>query len=176
MGLGSTCRSMIKNNTTREQNTAEFSFLGNPRKVITREREGKYLSTGGLELGDYTVTSERAFDEQGRPLEWKFFEHSALESVLEYKYKGKGCVVTERDAHGKVIKKTKQKPFSVTVQGNEQRVPLANSWPVSGTALVASLKHEFEFDSKGNWTKHTTTTTVSSVSVVHVEEREISYW
>ena len=158
------------------QNTTEFSFLGNPRKVVTRERDGQYSHAGNLELENYSVTWERTFDERGRPLEWKFFEDSALSSVLEYRYEGDDCVVTERDARGEVVKTTKQKPFSVTVQGNEQRVPLPDSWPVSGTALVASLKHEFDFDSKGNWIKRTTTTTVSSAKVVHVEEREITYW
>ena len=163
---------------SESQSTAEFTFLGNPRKVITREREGQSSPAGDLELGDYSVTWERTFDEHGRPLEWKFFEDSALSSVLEYRYEGNECAVTERDASGKVIKVTKQKPFSVTVQGSEQRIPLPDSWPVAGTALVANFKHEFDFDSKGNWTKHTTTTTLSSAKVVHVhvEEREITYW
>lgn len=155
------------------ENTTEFSFLGNPRKVVTREREGQYSHAGNLELGNYSVTWERTFDERGRPLEWKFFEDSVLSSVLDYRYEGEECVVTERDAHGKVIKTTKQKPFSVTVQGSE-RVSLPDSVPVSG--LVASLKYEFDFDSKGNWIKRTTTTTVSSAKVVHLEEREITYW
>ena len=157
-----------------KQNTTEFSFVGKPRKVITRERDGQYSHAGNLELGDYSVTWERTFDEQGRPLEWKFFEDSTLSSVLEYRYEGDDCLVTERDAHGKAIKTTKQKPFSVIVQGSERRVSPPDSWPVSGT--VASLKHEFDFDSKGNWIKRTTTTTVSSTKVVHVEEREITYW
>jgi hypothetical protein len=124
------------------------------------------------------VTWERTFDEQGRPLEWKFFEDSALSSVLEYGYEGEECVVTERDADGKVVKTTNQKPFSVTVQGNEQRITLPDSWPVAGTALVAKFKYEFDFDSKGNWIKHTTTTTLASAksAYVHVEEREITYW
>lgn len=156
------------------QSTAEFTFLGNPRKVITRERDGQYSHAGDLKLGNPSVTWERTFDERGRPLEWKFYEDSALSSVLEYHYEAEECVVTERNAHGRVIKTTKQKPFSVTVQGNERRVSLPNSVRVSG--LVASLKHEFEFDSKGNWTKCTTTTTVSSASAIHVEEREITYW
>jgi hypothetical protein len=159
-----------------DQNTTEFSFLGNPRKVITREREGQYSDAGDLELGDYVTTWERTFDEQGRPLEWKFFEDSALDCVLEYRYEGEECVVTERDAHGKVIKTTKQKPFSVIVESNEQRVSLPDSWPVPGTGLVASLKNEFDFDSRGNWIKHTTTTTVSYAKIVHVKEREITYW
>jgi hypothetical protein len=159
-----------------DQNTTEFSFLGNPRKVITREREGQYSNAGNLELGNYSVTWERTFDERGRPLEWKFFEDSALDCVLEYRYEGEECVVTERDAHGKVLKTTKQKPFSVTIQGNEQRVSLPDSWPVPGTGLVASFKNEFDFDSKGNWIKHTTTTTVSYAKIVHVKEREITYW
>lgn len=161
---------------SKNQNTAEFTFMGNPRKVITRERDGQYSHAGDLELGNHSVTWERTFDERGRPLEWKFFEGSAPSSVLEYRYEGEECVVTERDAHGKVIKTTKQKPFSVTVQGNERRVSLPDSWPVPGTGLVASFKNEFDFDSKGNWIKHTTTTTVSYVKIVHVEEREITYW
>ncbi len=156
------------------QNTTEFSFLGNPRKVITRERDGQYSNAGDLELGNYSVTWERTFDERGRPLAWKFFEDSALNSVLEYRYEGEECVVTERDAQGKVIKTTKQEPFSVTVQGSALGVPLPGTVPVSG--LVASLKYEFDFDSRGNWVKRTTTTTVSSARVVHVEEREITYW
>jgi len=159
---------------SKNQSTAEFTFLGSPRKVITRERDGQYSHAGDLELGNYSVTWERTFDEQGRPLEWRFFEDSALSSVLEYRYEGEESVVTELDAHGKVIKTTRQKPFSVTVQGSERRVSLPDSWPVSGR--VASLKHEFDFDSKGNWIKRTTTTTVSSAKVVHVEEREITYW
>ncbi len=158
------------------QKTTEFSFLGKPHKVIMREREGQFSHAGDLELGNHSVIWERTFDEQGRPLEWKFFEDSALSSVLEYRYEGNECAVTERDASGKVIKVTKQKPFSVTVQGSEQRIPLPDSWPVAGTALVANFKHEFDFDSKGNWTKHTTTTTLSSAKVVHIEEREITYW
>jgi len=156
------------------QSTAEFTFLGNPRRVITRQRDGQYSHAGNLELGDYSVTWERTFDEQGRPLEWKFFEDSALSSVLEYRYEGEECVVTERDAHGKVVEITKQKPFSVVVQGSERRISLPDSVPVSG--VVASLKHEFEFDSRGNWIKRTTTTAVPPARVVHVEEREITYW
>jgi hypothetical protein len=74
----------------------------------------------------------------------------------------------------KVIEVTKQKPFSVTVQGSEQRIPLPDSWPVPGTELVASFKNEFDFDSKGNWIKRTTTTTVSNAKIVHVEEGEIT--
>jgi hypothetical protein len=159
---------------SKNQNMAEFTFLGNPRKVITRERDGQYSRSGELELGNHSVTWERTFDEQGRPLEWKFFEDSALSSVLEYIYKGEECVVTERDAQGKVIKTTKQKPFSATVRDGERRVSMPNSVPVSG--LIANLKHEFDFDSKGNWIKRSTTTTVSSAKVVHVEEREITYW
>jgi hypothetical protein len=155
------------------QNTTELSLLGNPRKVITRERECQYSNTGDLELGNYSVTWERTFDERGQPLEWKFFEDSILSSVSEYRYEGDECVLTERDASGKIIEVTKQKPFSVTVQGSA-RVSLPDSVPVSG--LVASLKYEFEFDSRGNWVKRTTTTTVSSARVVNVEEREITYW
>lgn len=156
------------------QNTTEFSFLGNPRKVITRERDGQYSDAGDLELGDYATTWEGTFDEQGLPLEWKFFEDSALDSVLEYRYEGEECVVTERDAHGKVIKTTKQKPSRATVQGSKLAVPLPGTVPVAG--LVASLKYEFDFDSRGNWIRRTTTTTVSSARVVHVQEREITYW
>ena len=157
------------------QNTTEFSFLGNPRKVITRGRQGQYSDAGDLELGDYATTWERTFDEQGRPLEWKFFEESVLDSISEYRYEGEECVVTQRDAHGKVVKITRQKPFSVIVQGNVQRVALPDSWSVPGTELVASFKNEFDFDSRGNWIKHTTTT-VSYAKIVHVEEREITYW
>ena len=113
---------------SKNQNTAEFTFMGNPRKVITRERDGQYSHAGDLELGDHSVTWERTFDEQGRPLEWKFFEDSAPSSVLEYRYEGEECVVTERDAHGKVIKTTEQKPFSVTVQGNEGRMSLPRAF------------------------------------------------
>jgi len=167
---------MTANRTSENQSTAEFTFLGSPRKVITREREGQYSHAGNLELGNQSVTWERTFDEQGRPLEWKFFEDSILSSVSEYRYEGDECILTERDASGKVIEVTKQKPFSVAVQGSEQRIPLPDSWPVSGTGLVASFKNEFDFDSKGNWIKRTTTTTVSSAKVVHVEEREITYW
>lgn len=167
---------MSENPIPAKQCTAEFTFLGYPRRVITRERGGQYSHAGDLELGNHSVTWERTFDEQGRPLEWKFFEDSVLSSVSEYRYEGDECVLTDRDASGKVIEVTKQKPFSVTVQGSEQRIPLPDSWPVSGTGLVASFKNEFDFDSKGNWIKRTTTTTVSSAKVVHVEEREITYW
>jgi hypothetical protein len=160
----------------KDENTAEFSFLGNPRKEIRRERDGQYSHAGDLELGEYSVTWERAFDQQGRPLEWKFFEDSALSSSSEYRYEGDECILTEKDASGTVIEVTKQKPFSVTVQGSERTLSLPGSWPVPGTGLVASLKYEFEFDSKGNWIKWTTTTTVSSTTVVHVAEREITYW
>ncbi|NDQ57679.1 MAG: hypothetical protein GZ088_11460 [Acidipila sp.] len=152
------------------QHTAEFTFLGNPRRVIDRERDN-------LELENYSVIWERTFDERGRPLEWKFFEDSALSSISEYRYEGEECVVTERDAQGKVIETIKQKPFSVTVR-NCERISWPDSAPVAGTGLVASFKHEFEFDSKGNWIKHTTTTTLSSdkAAYIHVEEREITYW
>jgi hypothetical protein len=146
-----------------------------PSEVITREREGKYLQDGRLELANHSVW-ERTFDERGQPLEWRFFEDSVLTSISEYRYEGDECIVTERDASGKVIEVTKQKPFSVTMHGSEQRIPLPDSWPVSESGLVASFKNEFDFDSTGNWIKHTTTTTVSSARVVHVDEREITYW
>jgi hypothetical protein len=159
---------------SKNQNTAEFSFLKSPRKVITKVREGQYCSTGDLELGNYEVIWERTFDERGRPLEWKFFEDSALNSVLEYSYEGEECVVIERDNRGKVVKTTTQRPFSVTVRDGNHRVALPDSVPVSG--LIANLKHEFDFDSEGNWVKHTATTTVASSRVVHIAEREITYW
>jgi hypothetical protein len=169
---------MSDSRISEHQSTAEFTFRGYPRRVITRERDGQYSHAGELKLGNHSVTGERTFDEQGRPLEWKFFEDSILSSVSEYRYEGDECILTERDASGKVIEVTKQKPFSATVQGSEQRVPLPDSWPVAGTALVANFKHEFDFDSKGNWIKHTTSTTLSAAKVVyvHVEEREITYW
>jgi hypothetical protein len=167
---------MSEQRISANQSTAEFTFRGYPRRVITREREGQYLQNGELELGNHSVVWERTFDERGQPLEWKFFEHSVLTSISEYRYEGDECIVTERDASGKVIEVTKQEPFSVIMHGNEQRIPLPDSWPVSESELVASFKNEFDFDSTGNWIKHTTTTTVSSARVVHVEEREINYW
>jgi hypothetical protein len=119
---------------------------------------------------------ERTFDERGQPLEWKFFEDSVLSSVSEYRYKGDECIVTERDPSGRVVEITKQKPFSVNVQESKQDVTLPDSRPIPGMGFAAGLKNEFDFDSKGNWIKRTTTTTVSFARVVHVEEREITYW
>ncbi len=158
----------------KTQNTAEFSFVGNPRRVITRERDGQYLRSGVLELGNYSLVSERAFDESGRPLEWRFFEDGEVRSVLEYRYEGDECVVTERDSHGEVVEVTRQKAFSIAVEGSERRVPLPDSWTILG--VVAKLKYEFDFDSTGNWIKCTTTATVDSATTVHVQEREIMYW
>jgi hypothetical protein len=89
LGLGSGGGFLMNDKLHPEnQNTTEFSFLGNPRKVITREREGQYSDAGDLGLGDYATTWEKTFDEQGRSLEWKFFENSAMDSVLEYRSDG----------------------------------------------------------------------------------------
>src|SRR5260370_22352869 len=114
---------MSNESIPRNRNTAEFSFLGSGRRVVTRQRQGQYLSDGKLELGNYAVTWERTFDERGRPLVWKFFEDSALSSISEYRYEGEECIVTERDTQGKAIETTKQKPFSVTIQGSQQSAP-----------------------------------------------------
>ena len=174
MGVGR-CGGLLMNDKLHAENQTEFSFLGNPRRVVTRGRDGQYSHTGDLELGDFSLIWERTFDKHGRPLEWKFFEGSGLlSSVLEYYYEGQESIVNERDAHGKLIKTTKQKPFSVTVQGGKRRVSLPDSPVISG--LVASIKYEFDFDSKGNWIKRIITTTVASARVVHIEEREITYW
>ena len=116
-------------------------FPGIPSKGDYAERGGQYSYAGDLELGNHSVTRERTFDEQGRPLEWKFFEDSVLSSVSQYRYEGDECVLTERDASGKVIEVTKQKPFSVTVQGKPRAAhTIARLVACFGTGLVASFK------------------------------------
>jgi hypothetical protein len=155
------------------RNATEFSFIGRPRRVVTRERDGIYHESGDLELGSSSVTWDRTFDENGRPMEWKFFERSVLTSVLEYHYEGEECTVTETNAQGAVVGMTKQKPFTVTTQENRE-VQLPERVPVLGE--VAKLEDQFEFDGTGNWIRRTTTAGVGPAKVVHIEEREITYW